>query len=208
MKIFSHQNSISIITQIINSINKNAGILIIGFLGLILRLYNLGKYSFWNDEAGQALAAIQPNIHDFFSIIRNHAMAMPFDYIITRFLSSIYFSEFFLRIPSVIWSVLTIFVIYHTFFHIFFHYQARKFIASTVSFLFAISPIHIYYAQEMRFYSSLAFFYWLSTLVLFLFIKNPNKKLWSLLTAISIIGIFFHPYVLYKCNSIFLVEKY
>jgi hypothetical protein len=82
--------------------NRNYYLLtfIIILFGFCLRVYQLGNASFWNDEAGQALAATQTTISEMVTIIKSHAMAMPLDYFVTRIFSKLGTTEFILRFPS------------------------------------------------------------------------------------------------------------
>jgi hypothetical protein len=81
-------------------------LLAIIFMGFILRTYQLGEDSFWNDEAGQGLAAIQPSFKSLLDMSRNHAMAMPLDYLVSFFTNKLDVNEYTMRFPSVIWSTL------------------------------------------------------------------------------------------------------
>jgi 4-amino-4-deoxy-L-arabinose transferase-like glycosyltransferase len=181
-----------IITLNISKNTKVKGsILIISVLGLGLRLFQLGKDSFWCDEAGVAVVAIQPSISDAYSEMLTHAMAMPLDYAISWLIAQFTLSEFFLRFPSVIWGVATLIVSY-----ILFSQICNRSVALLGSCLLALSPLHIQFSQELRFYSALIFFYTLSSLLLFEAIRHNRRIYWLAFLFVTSIGIYFHIYVI------------
>jgi hypothetical protein len=61
--------------------------------------------------------------------------------------------------------------------------------------LVAISDRHIYYAQEVRFYASMAFFTSISILLLHFALSSMVIKYWVAYVLICSVGIYFHPYV-------------
>jgi uncharacterized membrane protein len=99
-------------------------------------------------------------------------------------------SESFLRTPSIIWGTLTLLVVFH-----YANKLTSQRVALLTTLLLTLSPIHIQYSQEARFYASLLFFYILASWLLFEAIKKPNKRNWILFTVVTIIGIYFHVYV-------------
>ena len=164
------------------------------FLGLGLRLYKLGEDSFWYDEVGQVLAAIQPRFVDMLLIIRQHAGAMPLDYLVSRVMASINLNEEVMRFPSVVWGTLSIPAYYALLCQ--FEMPNKKQIALLVAFMISISPVNIQYSQEMRFYAALMFFYALSTLFLIKAIETRSIKNWLYYVLISFLGMYFHPFIL------------
>jgi len=171
-------------------------ITLILILGFGLRIFNIGFYSLWNDEAGQLLAALQPTISGMIDIMKTHAMAMPLDYLITRLISRITLSESILRLPSAMWGSLSILFFFLFTKELLSPYTDGTRISLFASFIFTLSPIHIYYSQEMRFYAALGAFFWLVNLLILIYLKSPSKNKWLALVMISILGIYFHPYVL------------
>ncbi len=168
---------------------------VVMLIALVFRLHNLGKYSFWYDEAIVVLDrwGLQ-NLHgldklfnpDF--LIRNH------DYL--KFLYSreiIYYwqmffgeSEFALRFSSVVFSILSIYLLYLLAKEIF-----NIKVARLASFLLAISPLHIYFAQELRVYA-LVSCSTLAALYSFLkIIKTSKNKYWWGYTIANILNIYF-----------------
>ncbi|MBN8580292.1 MAG: glycosyltransferase family 39 protein [Anaerolineae bacterium] len=172
-------------------------------IGFFLRIYRVGEDSFWYDEAGQAMAAMQPRISDMFKIVQSHAGAMPLDYFVSRIMASISLHESIMRLPSVIWGTLTIPICYLLFNEIEIPY--KKNVSLLTAFLLSISPLHIQYSQEMRFYAALMFFYLLATLFLIRALKNSTVLNWSVYFISACIGAYFHPYVLMTVLTGFII---
>jgi mannosyltransferase len=167
--------------------------LCIVFLGAGLRLYHLGFNGFWFDEIGVANVAYAENILEILRISKSHVMAMPLDYLIAYLTSRVGNSEFILRLPAAIWGILSIVALYFIARDMS-EYKAVPFYSA---FLLAISPIHVYYSQELRFYAVLVFFVLAGALSLKKAIQFPAMKNWLIYHAVILIGCFFHIYVLF-----------
>ena len=171
---------------------RTAFILIL-LLGMVLRLYHLGVPSFWLDEAGVALAARASSLAEMLQVVRSHVLAMPLDYLVVWLFGRISTQEAVLRLPSAIWGTASLLVAYPLY---------RRFLPPLPALLgllfFSLAPLHIQYSQELRFYASLVFFYLLSTLLLWDALKEATARRWILFTGVAILGVFFHPYVLFS----------
>ncbi len=118
-------------------------IIIILLLGFILRLINLNQ-SLWLDEAITALAVKNNSYWDLITKFSLGDFHPPLYYVIEKFWTSIFgYSEISLRMPSVLFSVATCYLIY-------------KIGKSKAALFWAINPLAIYYAQEARMYSLVA----------------------------------------------------
>lgn len=181
--------------------NRNYYLLtfIIILFGFCLRVYQLGNASFWNDEAGQALAATQTTVSEMVTIIKSHAMAMPLDYFVTRMFSKLGTTEFILKFPSALWGTLTLGL---CFVFIKKYYETK--ISLFAVWLLTINPQLIHYSQELRFYSALIFFYALSNLCLFRAVSQSLISAWLVYSIVTAIGAYFHPYVLLNALNGFL----
>jgi len=114
--------------------------------GIILRLISLNQ-SLWLDEATSALVAKMP-ITDIFTKFLPGDFHPPLYYLILKYWSSVFgYSEVSLRIPSVIFGVLTIYVSYLIAKDIF-----DKKTAIVSSLFIATSGLAVYYSQEARMY--------------------------------------------------------
>lgn len=121
---------------------------IILVFGLILRLINLNQ-SLWLDEAINIVAAKSFSLS---ALITQYARAdfhPPGWFIILWFWGKLFgYSEVVMRLPSVFFGVLTIYVTYLI---------GKKLISRNLglvaALLISINPLHIYYSQEARMYS-------------------------------------------------------
>lgn len=166
-----------------------AGIILAAYA---LRLHHLGSDSLWFDEAGQALAALMPTLGRMIEVERTHVMAMPLDYLITRIAgAALHTSEFALRFPSAFWGVLTVALVFAYLTHC-----GKPAAGLAAAALLALSATHIRYSQEVRFYASLAFFYLLSTYLLFKALDTPSARNIAIVSIVASIGAYFHPFVL------------
>jgi uncharacterized membrane protein len=129
-------------------------------------------------------------------IIRSHAMAMPLDYLVTRLVSRLSISEGVLRLPSVFWSTLTIPLVYAFARDLLRPLAQARRAALFAALWVALSPVQVFYAQEMRFYAALGFFYWLAGLALLGFLRAPGPWRWTAAALALLVGVYFHPYVL------------
>lgn len=186
--------------------SRKTDYLILGLIVIIgfgLRVYRVGEDSFWYDEVGQAIAATQPTLLDVFYSVREHAGAMPMDYLVSRLMASISLREGIMRLPSVIWGTFSILVYYVLINQ--FEIPYKRQIALLVACMLSISPVNIQYSQEMRFYASLMFFYGMSTLFLVRAINASSAKNWFLYLITGVVGIYFHPFILFTAITGFML---
>ena len=172
------------------TIKKHFIIVLIVVLGFFLRIYQIGNDSFWLDETGVASVIFADSMVNFINVVRSHVAAVPLDYVITWIIGQFTLSEGWLRLPSAIWGTLTLVISYSLFSTL-----TNKKIAIIGLLLLTISPLHIKYSQELRFYSSLIFFYIFSTKLLLVAFSSNKTSDWVKFTLITIIGGYFHIYV-------------
>jgi uncharacterized membrane protein len=167
-------------------------LVIILFIGSLLRIYQLGLQSFWFDEAGVAVAAVSPTLSDAIEVGRSHTAAMPLDYIAAWLMARFSLDEGWLRLPSAIWGILTLLVAYKLFTNV----VSER--AALIGVLFlTISPGLIYYSRELRFYAALCFFYLLLTWLIIKAFRQNNTLSWIFTGAVGIVGFYFHIYVVF-----------
>jgi mannosyltransferase len=133
-------------------------------LGALLRFYKLGEWSFWYDEIYTINRALF-HFSDPISLITNlpKTLWLPISLIATNgFLQFFGVSEWSARLASAIIGTLSIPI---------FYLAARKFLGTGVALitvlLLTVSPWHIYWSQNARFYTSLTLLYVLAGFVLF-----------------------------------------
>lgn len=145
-----------------------------------MRIPSLNQ-SFWLDEAAQAVLSNKP----IFSVHYASDFQPPLFYIFSHFWIQLGAllgtrAEWFLRLPSLFFSIASIFLLFKFVEKIF----SRR--AAVIASLFlAVSPFNIYYAQEFRMYSLL-------TLVLLCSWIFLWHKKWLLYALSILIGIFTH----------------
>lgn len=188
----------------INRKNVNLLLLFIIFvIGLALRIHRVGEDSFWYDEVGQVEAALQPHIIDILNAVRIHAGAMPLDYLVTKFMTMFSLREEIIRLPAVLWGTFSIVIYYLLIAQLEIPYREQTALLS--AFLIALSPVNIQYSQEARFYASLMFFYGLATFFLVKAVTTHAPKNWLAYLICNIIGIYFHPYLIFTIITGFLL---
>lgn len=167
-------------------------LLFIVFLGLILRLISLNQ-SFWLDEAITAKVAhfSSEQILDFLKGDFNPPL---YYFIVSQWQNLFGVSEISLRIPSVIFALLTILLTFKIG-QIYLHNQAKL-----AALLLAISPLHIYYSQEARAYALTGFLFTLSIL---LFLKSLKAKKFWWLFSLSLLGLLFSHYQVWLALPVF-----
>ncbi len=134
-------------------------LIFVTIFGFLLRLINLGQ-SFWLDEASQAVMSSASVFHIWFN--RAGDFHPPLFYLLAHLWSQFGHSEVWLRTLPLIFGILTIPLTY-IFGKKILPVQTinfRKFSISPAvlaAFFIAVNPFHIYYSQEFRSYSLLAF---------------------------------------------------
>lgn len=169
-------------------------IFIILILGLVLRLISLDQ-SLWLDEG---ITANVVRNYSYWQILKNFS---PFDfhpplyYFLIKFWRGFFGDlEVSLRIPSVIFSLLTGYIIYLIGKEI-----KNKSLGFWAMIFFIFNPLNVYYSQEARMYMMTTFFTTFSLFFLFK-IQNSKFKIYLLLFNIFLVLSFYTFY-----GSIFLI---
>jgi uncharacterized membrane protein len=174
------QNRINLIIR-----SEWPGVLVI-FVAIVLRIFRLAAQPLWLDE----IYAVQVSRQGLIAIFQNSLRdpSPPIYYIIQKLTSGFWNvqSEWGCRWLSVLWGVLTIAG---------FYLLCRRFTSRTASALtsliFAVSPFHIYYSQEARFYIFTTLLAVWSSILVADIISNPqSKRRWAVLTFLSLVGLF------------------
>lgn len=152
---------------------------LIVFIGGVLRFYGLSQKSLWHDEVY--------SVRGSESIAKIWGSHYPLYFLILHFSRYMGTNEFILRLPSAVFGILTIVVFYSIGKLLF---GIREGLVG--AFLLSISIFHIYYSQEARAYTLLAF---LSLLSLFFFYKSitENRKAsWLGFTLSTLLTLYTH----------------
>ncbi|MDD5519061.1 MAG: glycosyltransferase family 39 protein, partial [Candidatus Omnitrophica bacterium] len=155
---------------------KNLILIFLILLGLALRLYSLDKYPLWLDEV--TAASVERNIPCVLSFNKAFHQSPGLeknDYLYSYNRFFIYYwekisgdSEFCLRLSSVIFALLGLYMLYRLGSLLY-----GLGIARVSLFLLVISPFHIYYSQELRSYAAVSF---LSLLSFYISLKIIKKE--------------------------------
>ncbi len=184
----------------VHKIERYKWLLIVVFFMLLV--YRLGSLAFWGDEIGTIDVASKP-----LSQILRHLLVMdihsPMYYIFIHFwMIPFGQSEFALRFPSIVFSILTLILM-------FFYFKKSKLGISSLL-LFMSSPFIVMYSRMGRYYSLMMFFGVLSIISLLEFIKRPERR-WKLLYCVSNILLLYTAYpgvILFVAENVyFLIKK-
>jgi len=152
--------------------------------GLLLRLYNLGKCSFWYDEASSFLLGPKYLLAGLrnSSIIGPALSLFPFLVHFWKYLGK---SEFILRLLPMVFGVFSIIGIYMVAKLLF-----NKKIAWLSAFILSISPFHVYYSQELKYNTLIVF---LSIFSIYFYIKSLEENrpiFWLAFIAFTVLDIY------------------
>jgi uncharacterized membrane protein len=155
-------------------------------LAFALRIINLSQ-SLWLDEA---ITALTVKNYDFINIITGFAKGdfhPPLYYLILKFWTNLFgYSEIALRMPSVIFGVLTVFFVY-------------KLGGKKAALLMAVNPLAVYYSQEARMYSLAAF----AVTAAVYFFQNKRYFLWGLFFLIGL----YSDYLVWFMIPVFILKN-
>jgi len=193
-------------------INKTVLIVLVVILlfALFLRLYRLDHQSLWSDEIGSVNQS-RPGVAEIFYVNLNPgnttylAATPPLQYSIMHFFLLAKDSDFMARLPSVIFgvlSILMIFIIGREF------YGSRTGLFSAL--LMAISVYHIMYSQEARPYSMMIFFSLASFYCLWKAMKTEKQGhwYWAGLVLFTVLNLYNHFFAVFAVLANVLVFCY
>lgn len=129
---------------------------LIVILGIVLRVLEINKTSFWYDEAFTGVT-VKLSWKEMFGVIALDKVHPPTFYVLTRLWASVFgFTQGSLRAFSVTWGVGSIVLVFAGIRNLF---ERNKYpiIGLASSFALAISPFFVTYSIEARSYSFLAF---------------------------------------------------
>lgn len=171
---------------------------VIGFILLIaltLRLYNLNEYSLSYDETitvlderGLNQLPCPAKLFDENFLIKHYDFLLIYNHGFVYYWQKLFGkSEFTLRLSAVIFSILSIYVLY---------LLSKKIFgfktACLVSLLISISPFHIYYSQELRQYTAVSFLTLTAAYSFLMLLKSSEKKFFIIYIITNVLNIYFH----------------
>jgi mannosyltransferase len=151
--------------------------------GIALRLYHLGVWSFWIDEIFTVNRA-QAHYHDLPTLLRNippFRHQLPLSVILTSgALAAFGVSEWSARIVPALIGIVSIPLIY---------FPAKRFFGAGVgliaALLLAVSPWHVYWSQNARFFTSLMLLYTLAVFALYWGLERDRP--WLIVTSLVLL---------------------
>ena len=156
----------------------------------VLRLFRLEYEGLWLDEIGQVMVADNSFLQVILQSVKHYGNT-PLDYLVTHFALYVGKSEGILRLPAVIWGVLSVYIIYKVGNTLFGHKAGIL-----AAFLLAFLPIHVYYSREVRFYSLATLFGLLNLLFFLNAIEQNTRKSWIFFGIIQTFALYSHYYIL------------
>ncbi|MBP6989244.1 hypothetical protein KBB48_00535 [Candidatus Shapirobacteria bacterium] len=163
--------------------------LIISFFVLVLRLLSLNQ-SLWLDEAISANVVKNYSYSDIITKFSPSDFHPPFFYLTLKAWTSIFGeSEVALRLPSVTFSLITIYLVF-------------RFFGFGPSLLLALNPLYLYYSQEARMYSLVT----LLVFCAFLTFKSKKLLLYYLFTFLSL-STFYGSIFFFAAISLYWLSK-
>ena len=156
-----------------NALIQSLALISITLLGAALRLYKLGQWSFWIDEAYTLARPFNG------ALLSRTPVSLRLIHAAVDILGS---SDWSARIAPDIIGILTIPV---------FYFLVRKLfnpvIALLSAFLLALSPWHLFWSQNARFYSAQLLFYLLALFAAYFWLERD--KIWWLVLAFLFLGL-------------------
>jgi uncharacterized membrane protein len=145
-------------------------LILIGCIGVILRVYYVFYYSLWLDEMMQVVAA-SASWQEIFGLVALHS-SPPLDYIIMKIVILLFGkSDWIVRMPALLFGSASIYAFYS-----FARSLTGRDTALTAAALMALSPMAIVYSQEARMYSLFLLLSLISFRLTLLVIEKNNFK--------------------------------
>ena len=150
--------------------------------GTFLRVFRLDTQCLWADEALQYAIARADSVMQ----VINGALAKanpPLSHIINHLFLSVDTSDFFLRLPSALFGILSL-----PLFYLFAQKITSRKSALFAFFVFSFSPLHIWYSQEGRMYAQLVFLVLLNNVLLLKALEQNRVNWWSFYALTLVLG--------------------
>lgn len=158
-------------------------------LAAALRLYHLGAENLWIDEVfslGQTVPPLE-SLAAYYDLDRP-STSRPLSLVLLYFVERLGDSEFLLRLPFAIVSVLDVGAVY-----LVSRELGGRTIALRAALFLALLPIHVWYAQEVRWYSQWALLTTLSFLALVRLWKTGRGRWWAAHGASLLLALYTFP---------------
>ena len=171
-------------------IRKQFPLILICILAIFLRFYRISSQSIWFDEAISIVYA-EFSPPDIIKAVIFDTQA-PFYYLLLHFWLILGESEFIVRALSAIFGIAYVYLVYLIGCKIF-----DRRVGLIATFLVAISPFNIYYAQEVRVYALLTFLALLCVYATARLLERYSIKDQIIVIGTLVLGIYTHYYFLF-----------
>ncbi len=187
---FTYTSDNTLVTDVFAPLERRelfwVGVVLVLFVSLLLRLWNLGEAAFWTDEMYTEFRAVAP-LTDALQSMWTAGNQGPLYYILLRPLPD--HTEFWLRLPSallgvagvgaMIWSAMNLY--------------GRRDLALWVGVLLAVSPFHVMLSRNARAYPLLFVLCLLASYYFLLLLRGErNRKHWLAFTGTSMLAYLTH----------------
>lgn len=179
------------------NISEKKLLLIIIIVATLLRIFALNLHDFWFDEAFSYFLASNPLPKILQAVLSDNNP--PLYYLIIHAILRFSSNEIILRLPSVIFNLITIILIFSLF------PKAEKKTAIIAAGLFAFSPLSVYIATEARLHSMATMLMLATTLSFIKFFKNPIAKNSITLAILSTLSLYTQYYSILLFPAFFLI---
>lgn len=155
-----------------------------------LRLFRLEGQSLWADEGVQYFIASAPTLDALWERMAQRTFHPPLSFLISHAFLRLHDSDFFLRLPSVLFGVASLLLTYGL---------VRKLTSVSVALIavwvFALSPLQVWYSQEARMYAPLLFMALLSTWCLVWAVETRRWYWWVGYACTLALGLYVHVFI-------------
>jgi mannosyltransferase len=166
-------------------------LLVILLLGLGLRLYGLDAQSLWYDE-GFSVYLARMDVDEITARTAADIQPPLYYYLLHGWIGLLGDGERALRGLSVLFGVLTVPLVYAVAWQLF----RGRLAGLLAALLVAVSPLHVWYGQEVRMYTLLTFLCLLSSYLVLLAVKAEKTRsiaiLWTAYTLVNVAALYTH----------------
>jgi uncharacterized membrane protein len=151
-------------------------------VALVVRLVNLGKHSYWFDEAREVVRILTPWPNILFV---NEGADPPLFRLLHHPLAQISTNEMWLRMPATLFSTAACYLVF-----VWLRQLGQPKLGAITAVLLAFAPVQILYAQEVSQYSMTVFLAMSLLIVFERAARNGRYQDWALLSIVNLIAIF------------------
>lgn len=176
-------------------IRDNLPLLAVICAGVATAFFRLGDRGLWGDEVWQTLWSQEQSLAQTFLRFRTPP-DLPLHFMLTHLAALFGTNEFLARLPSALLgaaSVVALFFVGRRLFGV-----ATGLVAAL---LFAAAPYHVWYAQDARPYSALAFYSLLSLYFFCRLLQGPSWRAWLGFTLATTLNLYNHLFGLFPLLS-------